>query len=366
MKTFKFSLLALTATVLITACSNEEIALQPANSSEPQGISFRMQGGTPEITTRTTATTLPYLDAFVVYGSDNVHKDALIFEGTTVALDINESDPVNGDFIFTYAPTKYYDAKASKGYFIAFSPVSAKFDHDETKVPAFVTGTGQIAATFQYTVPTPDKTGKGYTAQEDLLIARKVVDGVGTPKTMASTVVHLEFEHALSRIFVTARNNTKDPVVIKSLTLRNLAQTGKLEFEITDYDWYWTPDFTPANLQDYKYILADSGVVVAPMASTVAPIYVTTKEQGMMVLPQKTVNKGKVDELNETATDKDFALEYEYTFANLGLQKRLILLPDEYPFEVGKQYTINLVFDGTAVEFTVDVNEFATPVLANP
>ena len=337
MKTFKFSLVALIATALFTACSNDEAVL-PVND-EAQAISFRLQGGTPEIATRTTATTLPYVDAFVVYGTDDVYgaTNDLIFDGVTVARDINKPG-----YAFAYAPTRYYDINAATAAFIAYSPASAKVVNVVT-TDFWTPNPGE--ASFDYTVPAPDKTGN--TVQEDLLVAIREKDAV------ASTV-SLEFEHALARIFVTASNSTKDPVFIDSLILRNLKTTGTLEFDMSAGTKDWNPATATA---DYAYILAPSGVAVD---SSAVRVYVTTMEQGMMVLPQATVNTAVVTEFD----NGDFALQVNYRFSNLGIQKKFIMLPNNYPFEAGKQYLINIEFAGTGIDFEIKVDPFGplTPV----
>ena len=344
MRTNKFLLIALATAGMFTACSNDdEVVMNQGNE-----ISFRVQGGAPSL--RTTASTINNVDAFVVYGTDDVHNSTakpnlpfLIFDGVTVARDIRQS----GD-IFTYAPTKYYDVGATEAAFVAFSPVSAKFDHAKTDITNFMTGSNTIE--FEYTVPRPGEHGPGLTAQEDLLIAKAVV--TGTP--ISSSTVHLKFEHALSRIFVTAINKTADPVIIKSLTLKNLENTGTLTFNAdAGYNWSWAPA-SSSSLRDYEYILADSGVVVTPALLETKPMFVTTMEQGMMVLPQRTANTAL---LNEFDTD-DFALEVVYTFANHGTQTRHILLQDGYRFNEKSQYTINIEFIGTSIDFTIEVDDF--------
>ena len=336
MKTFRFFFVALAAIALFTACSSEEV-IQPINN-EGQPISFRLQGGTPEITTRSTATTLPYLDAFVVYGTDDVYgaTNDLIFDGTTVALDINSGS-------FTYAPTRYYDLGAGAASFVAFSPVSAKVSN--INATSFWTA----GTSFDYTVPAPDNSGN--TVQEDLLVASVAITSI-TPS------VSIPFEHALARIFVTATNAANDPVFIDSLILRNLQTTGTLAFAPHPATTRtWTPAGT---LGDYKYILAPSGVVVDSLTNT--PTLVTSMEQGMMVLPQATQNTN-----NDHVFDSgDFALQVYYRFSNLGAQSRYIMLTNNYAFAEGNQYTINLDFaGGTAIDFTVTVDTFA-PLTAAP
>ena len=331
MKTNKILLSVLAAAgMLFTACSNDEPVQLPQDA---QAISFRMPGGTPAGIQRTPGTTIEYVDAFVVYGTDNVFGDALIFDGTTVARDINQIGN-----IFTYAPTRYYDLAATSAAFVAFSPASAKISN-VVKTPFLTTG-----LSFNYTVPAPDDSGNA--VQEDLLVADTTLLAI-TP------TVNLTFKHALARVFVTATNTTKDPVFIDSLILRNLKTIGTLEFDVPADTWEWTSQNTSA---DYAYVLAPSGVAVDSM--TTNKTLVTSMEQGMLVLPQKTANMWN----NDVFDTGDFALQINYKFANLGEQKKYILLEENFEFEAGKQYLINIDFTGMGIDFTITVKDFDAPI----
>ena len=340
MKTNKilFSVLA-AAGILFTACSNDESVQLPQNA---QAISFRTQGGTPTGIQRTPATTIDNIDAFVVYGTDNVFGNtSLIFNKTTVARDVTSGI---GTKTFTYAPTRYYDFNAATSAFVAYSPVTAGIVNENTAT--FLT-----SASFDYTVPQPNNSGD--VTQIDLLVAN-----TGTLSIPASThSVQLDFKHALARVFVTAENSTKDPVFINALTLENLEATGTLTFDTPTADAFsWTPT---GDVKPYSYILADGGVLVAPTAS---PILVTSMEQGMMILPQVTSNINDDNTFDAT----DFALKVEYTFANLGAQTKYILVKNGFEFEAGKQYRINIVFTGTDINFTITVVDFEDENITYP
>jgi hypothetical protein len=328
MKTFKFSLVALVATALFTACSNED-AVQPING-EAQEISFRLQGGTPEITTRAMATTLDKLEAFVVFGTDNLFSPGLLLDGVSVARQL--------DGTFAYAPKAYYSNGAASASFFAFSPVSANISGSVTTTSLLTAG-----ASFDYEVLAPDGTGDA--VQEDLLVTATTV----TPSTAA---VNLTFKHALSRIFVTAQNTANEPVIIKGISLMNLNTTGTLAVtNASALTWTTTP-----SLDDYAYVLAPSGVVVP--GGTTGKTLVTSMEQGMMVLPQVTSNTGAAG---------DFALEISYDFANLSNQTQIVKITDGYAFVAGNQYNINITFAGLLpIEFDViDVDAFGAPIDVN-
>ena len=347
MKTYRFLLVAFIATGVFTACNNE-LAVEQSIKQGAE-VSFRLQGGMPEeITTRALATTVDNLEAFVVYGTDDLLSlvPDLIFDGVTVAREFDSSPPK-----FTYAPKRYYSEGASNAGFFAFSPVSANVSNVD--VTNFMTG-----ASFEYTVPAPDTSpfadpaapvGSGDAVQEDLLVALTVVAPTAAP-------VSLDFEHALSRVFVTASNAAPDPIIIKGLKLLDLATTGTLD--VTLAGWGWTPDYAVKG--DYTYVLAQSGVVVpgTPVTSpptTPTKLFVTSTEQGMMILPQETSHASN----NGIYAAGDFALEITYDISNLQNQTKYVVLQDGFEFEAGWQYRINITFDEfLAIEFDVDVFPF--------
>ena len=329
MKTFKFCFVALAATVLFYACSNEE-AIRPIND-EAQAISFRLQGGTPEITTRATATTAPYVDAFVVYGIDDVATTNL-FNGETVARQVSGN--------FDYNPKRYYNGGATSAGFIAYSPASANIT--TSSVPDPLTST----ASFTYTVKAPDGTATGETIQEDFLIANTTV-------TPSSSAVSLAFQHALSRIFVKATNAMKETVVITGLQLLNLKETGTVT--ATPTTWSWTGQTGTA---DYVYKIADAGVAV--IAELTTATLVTSIEQGMMVLPQTIVNASNDHTLG------DFALEVTYDVANLTGQKAYVYITAGSTFVAGSQYAITINFSGSdliKIDFTISVTPFGSTII---
>ena len=348
MKTYKFLLVALIATGFFTACNNE-IAVEQSIKQGAE-ISFRLQGGMPEqITTRSMATTKDNLEAFVVFGTDDVlaATNDLIFEGVTVARQLD------GDF--AYFPKKYFSVGVTYAGFFAFAPVSA-IDPLDIDMSTFTSGE------VKYTVPAPD--GSGDAVQEDLLLASEIL----ALPTDFQNPVNLTFEHALARIFVTATNEGDEPVIIKALTLKNLKTSGKLVIN-SSLVWSWDPLF-PSPVADYDYVLAPSGVAI-PVGTTTKTL-VTSMEQGMMVLPQETVNNGG------DHTAGDFALEIVYDIANLTGEYAYVYIPlvstapnVGYEFEAGNQYNINITFDaditGNPIEFKViDVAPFGSPIDVNP
>ena len=339
-KTFFLELSLLAIAGMWTGCSkDDEVVVNAFNDQQP--ISFRVQGGMP--TLRSTGTTVPFVNAFVVFGNTNDQPIGTnIFNGTTIAR-----QPGGGNN-FDYNPKKYYSATAANAEFAAYSPVSTKIS-----APSFVFGIGSGSGSgfsFNYEVAVPDATGN--TTQEDLLVA-------GTPVVVSTTPtpVQLSFQHALSRIFVKATNTLSETIIIKSLKLKNLYSTGKITGTPgASWSWNWS-DF--GSKKDYDYVLAPTGVAVKAKLSS--PTLVTSMEQGMMVLPQDVGNSSKDPTL--------FALEVNFDLSNIN-NTEYIYIPNVYAFEMGKQYAVTINFSGfpslIVIDFTIDVTPFFEPIVDAP
>ena len=339
-KTIFLGLSLLAIAGMWTGCSNEDGFEQVDSATVKQAISFRTQGGMPE--TKTTATTTENIEAFVVYGTDDAAASN-IFDGVTIARQT--------DGTFSYSPKRYYTEGAATAVFAAYSPVSANVSNQNaTDLDTEIS--------FDYVVAPPVTTGN--TAQEDLLVS-------GNSVAATTGTVSLQFGHALSRIFVKATNDLPETVVIKELTLKNLNSTGTITGTPAAappdvWTWAWDAGSVP---DDYRYVLAEAGVAV-PTATSTATL-VTSMEQGMMVLPQKTVNATPND-----VTAGDFALEVIYDVANLTDQTAHVYLTNDYEFEMNKQYAITIAFTAAAsnlivIDFTIGVDPFGAPIVdANP
>ncbi|MDR0542079.1 MAG: fimbrillin family protein [Dysgonamonadaceae bacterium] len=332
-----------------TGCSNDESVEAPVSKN---AISFRLQGSTPA--TRTTGTQLQHVDAFVVYGTDNSDdfgvNNKFIFDGVSVVR-----QAAGG---FDYSPKRFYGASANGSEYFAYSPVNATANGLAVKTAPAVSNS-VIAATYTYTLPKPDKNGN--ITQQDLLFtgARPAVD-----LSTGNNTVTFDFKHVLSRIFVTAINQTtKDgDAIVKSLKLKNLFCQADISFDFTNNSnassynvagWKWNAWAVTDSLE---YILADKGVVVPSATSN--PIFLTSMEQGMMIIPQETANTAS------NVDNGDFALKVEYDLGNLKNQTKYIYLTDKYKFEIGKQYSIKITFKGTLIDFSITVEDWATPITA--
>ena len=361
MKTNKILLSVLAvAGMLFTACSNDESVQLPQDG---QAISFRTQGGMPAGMQRTTGTTTLYVDAFAVYGTDDVEdatNTANIFNGVTVARQVGGG--------FDYNPKKYYSAGATSSEFFAFSPVSAIRNNTITNLPTSSVFSG---ASFDYKVVKPDASGN--TTQDDLLVAGTSIDDIA-----GSGTVHLQFKHALSRIFVKAKSELKEDVVITGLTLKNLLPEGTITgTPVTsspfEWTWIWAASGTKT---DYDFILAPTGVAVPAgigadlLPPNNVPVLVTSMEQGMMVLPQVVgIADATTPPSAAVPVATDFALEVTYNVANLTAQKAYVHLPHGYAFTMGSQYAITIAFTGAdliEINFTISVADFTTPIVELP
>jgi hypothetical protein len=332
---FGFFLMALAMSG--TGCTNDQLAEQ---ESARQAISFRTQGGMP--TLRSTATTQADIDAFVVYGGDNVTPG--IFTATSV---------VKEGATWLYSPKRYYSAEATTANFFAYSPI------------VHMSGTGGNGAfnvkaancadadTLVYKVPLPASDGK--IGQVDLLVAKT------TSHPVATTPVPLAFKHALARVFVKATSLADETITITGLTLQYLFSEGTLIVDGTTTSTgggtnppsgtalTWSLWGTKAN---YPYVLAASGVAVNKTASAnyADAVLLTSMEQGMMVLPQ-SVGSG---------VDNTFRLVVNYDIVGvLAAQEAQIKLAEDFTFEAGKQYAITVNFAANnVITFSVTVEEF--------
>jgi hypothetical protein len=355
--------------LLFWGCSDDKFG---SDSSSGKQISFRLQGNIP--VSRTTGTTVDNINAFVVNAQTDWSEDPVLFSSQTVARLEGEANA------FDYSPKRYYPDVAAFAYYSAYSPVTKNvlfgFNTDLDHYP-------DNKNTITYFVPAPAKNGD--TTQEDLLVAYTPVEGVALTSGAApssrggfDTPVSLNFKHALSRVFVKASNNNKEPVVIKELSLHNLYSEGKLKIDgdinkgySADYKVLWEPVDTQDKF--YDYVLLPTGVSVPAKTEKEKSIYVVGKDQGMLVLPQTTVNSNNDAEIKEpTEAATDFYVEVTYSISNV--KKKTVRaaftdinkLAQGLTFEMGRQYALTLEFSDTAVEFDISVEgwEDDTPAYA--
>ncbi len=397
------SLLAIAG--LWAGCSNDE-----GVDISPQGkaISFGVQGGVPEVKTKATATTTEYVNAFVVSGSDDKFKmgvdnvvtndgtngrEQALFWNFSIARSASATSPYG---YYDYNPKRYFHKDATKATFFAYSPVSKFVTHTSETDPivankngalvdhlldAFEEGVSKPYATFDYEVPELDEV-KGETTQEDLLVAWTDYSIPVSPiMENTSTKIMLNFNHALSRVFITGQNATTSDVIITNLQLNNLYSSGTATITGNGLDkiaWSGTLGSrvvdipgADANITDvtggYRYVLAESGVALAASSKhgeaqpTDKPMLLVSKEQGMMVIPQKLSEIGTEGDEGSGNVNTEFSLRVDYKLSNL-TQTDYIRLDDDFELEPGKQYLINVVFTGREINFDINVIPFETPL----
>jgi hypothetical protein len=313
---------------------------------------------------KATTATASSIRSFAVnahYGDTWGVADNFLLQGITVYRG------EGGGNSWTYSPQAYFPTTNEGDVeFFAYSPSGS----------GNVTGGGLKAATdatqtIAYEVPVP--TGAA-TSQEDLLVAYRKVEYNSGNSAYPGTEVSLQFHHALSRILVAASSSLGQevPVVITSLSLKNLYSAGSLSLKDVpgETGWgylnndpgdkvLWT-NYDVSPLVDYAYSLPASGVHVGEALATV-----TGDDQGIFILPQKT----KGADVTDTDRDGEFGLEIAYTVnGNPAPAPAFIQFPDlvdETPeesvtFEIGRQYVLNLTFGAGSGSDDEDEDEDGT------
>jgi hypothetical protein len=393
---------------LVYGCSKDEI-VGPVNKNDARAISFRLQGSMPA--PRATSIGIAQVNTFVVNGSETKDKASLgadyqwnLFNAVTV---YRVEDKQSNDNQFDYNPKKYYSPGTAFSQFVAYSPQTKNV----TKGLA-----NNSTNTISYKVPQPDPatgTTGSKTTQEDFLVSF----ATGSPGGGSSDAVQLAFQHALARVFVSATNNTSEDVIIKELTLKNLYTSGDLKldgfgkFKVTTdpganpYPATATVDIMEGlntvigvtvstdlkilwenhgDIADLTYVLPLSGVAVPRRTLQANPVFITSKEQGMMVLPQLTnwnysTNVPEKLVVKKSATpalvSNIFYLKVAYVHANLdnelyipvnikNLYSNFSLASGDgtkegIAFEFGRQYNFVINFTATEINFTATVEDWS-------
>jgi len=362
----------------VSGCTQDEV-VNPQTTLPAREISFRVQGGMPA--SYATGTTVSFVNAFIVNGfavrnvasqQDLADVDYIGATDRTQVLDAVTVYRMEGTTNnFDYNPKVYIEEINNGATFVAYSPVSAQITHGLK---------GNTTNEIKYTVLAPR--ADGYTAQEDFLVAHTTIYNSAPPLT--NTQVTFNFLHALSRIYVKARNRYNSDITITSIALRNLHRSGWLNIDtdgvmptandgtadineaynssptdFTDYKVLWIPADTFE--YDYAYILPPLGVTLP--AKTDSMKFVVSPEQGMLVLPQTTV----IDkDLNGDPDYDGFYLDITYKIggstytAKAQYEDQNSIDRTSYgygiTFEFGRQYALTIDFDGTGKEVSFDVD----------
>ncbi|MDR1813776.1 MAG: fimbrillin family protein [Tannerella sp.] len=393
-KLFLNGAMLLAAVSVWTSCQSEDA---PTPSTEPavgDAISFRIQGSRPS--TYTLPTTVAEIDGFVVNGRVNEAGSLtrVLFDRKSVVR-----DAVKGTF--TYAPTIYFPTEATSAIFTAFSPIHAPVTG--TSGSAFTItdgGSSAIPATdnvISYKVPSPGSDPKGV-AQQDLLVATTILPA------LSNTTVSFAFKHALSRVLVSVKNKTADPLIITKLYLVNLATEGTLDLDANTWvgggvdtedlnDDYFS-SISPASADDttkYKVLWVRTGEQkdtmrwLVPESGVAVPAdndyhSIVSEEQAMLVLPQITpLTDGDPAQF---ASASDFHLVIGYKLSNLINEEKIAfadintegVTTKGLVFEMGRQYNLQLEFNAgggsggggnAGISFQVTVDPWEEPVTSS-
>lgn len=344
----------LAAASVWTSCQSED---EPTPNVPVQGnaISFRIQGSQPS--TYVLPTTVDKIDGFVVNGwvDDAGSLSKVLFNQKSVVRDATSQGNS-----FIYSPIVFFPGAASEADFVAYSPISANVGTSSGK---FKVSDGIVAGDNVISYTTPNPAANGGTIQEDLLVATtKFATGSGAN-------VGFAFRHALSRVLVSIKNSTQEPLIITSLKLVNINTEGYLDLDADSWTAgvASTPDindvyagtisdtshykklWSTESLGDMEWLLPPSGVAV--MADGVSHAVVSA-EQAMLVLPQTTILSDTIS----PSAGSDFHLLIGYQLSNITAYSHVYFKDIQettltssinqvgLTFEFGKQYNLNLEF----------------------
>lgn len=332
------------------SCSNDEDLGTPSGTTD-KPIEFRTVSD-EKTTLRAAVTDTDNILSFTVTGwwtapVGATESSAYLFnaEGITRGEDDN----------WAYLPVRYWPTAGDVDFY-AYSPSSSR--NVTTGIKDYAAG-----GTIAYEVPPVSKNN----AQEDFLVAKAMGKTSGT--------VTLNFHHALSRIKFNGKTTRTDiTYVVKEIELVNLYESAELDFvKITEAGSITYTPGTPvqpwtdhAGITNYAVDMGDS------------PIYLLSNDyssllgetNAILVMPQETGYYYDTD----PAVENKFAIKVSYQAFADGIyyagdegvyEDRYypVLLADGSPitFEMGRQYTFNLIFGdeaGDDISFTVAVGSW--------
>lgn len=362
----KFLFMAAIAALVLSSCSEDkEIGKIEERGSEIAFRTFIDKGVNP----RATVTDGTNILGFTVtawwdkkatpgspaIGSSNPDEGGYLFN----AYDITRREAGIADW--NYDPKLYWPTKGSGVYFYAYSPASSK---NVTKTKGLYNYEGNV---LEYTVPDPSRNE----AQEDFLLAKTdALDGKTT------SVVHLNFAHALSRATFSAKKTSDLTYLIKSVEMMDLHKTGEIEFKniptsasftYNGSTVYWDPKGTKGSIS------VDLGE---------SPVYVQKDEyhsilgptNALMVLPQITTD-------GDPSTQAGFLVKVlykayvdvddpgTYYAGKPGKEddkyKTVYFKVPGHVFEIGRQYNFALTFGtdaGGEIKFDVSVGDWSDAI----
>ncbi len=233
----KKSIIIMVATALMISCASNDIKNDVVND-----IPIGFDSYSSLATKSSSATNLEdYHKTFGVWGYKTVNgSESAVMAHYKVTHDDNGNGSANWDYDGENAPSgqymKYWDKTATKYQFDAYAPYSTNATNTNHVISI---ASGQYAAnenlqtTFSETLNSLTFTGTGTTsttATTDWMMpaASYIRNAAGTPATMSTAIVNLEFKHILSKVILIVKTKDDFPfnITINSASLNNVHGTG--------------------------------------------------------------------------------------------------------------------------------------------
>lgn len=210
----KFLFLAATAALVMSSCSNDDIVDTMGNNNDENAIGFRTSLGS-EKETKAAVTNKDNITSFTLHGWWSAVPNGADYGDATKGQYFFKAFGMNcgEDASWSYSPVVYWPQSGTMDFF-AYSPASSIYVN---KGFSNLTTAGEMK--IQYTVADPSKTN----AQEDFLIAKT------TQKSGGKITMH--FQHALSRVlFKAAKTDPNMTYLIGSVELLKLHKEGEFDY----------------------------------------------------------------------------------------------------------------------------------------
>jgi len=305
-------LLAVTAALAITSCSQNEEFENPAQKAE---INF---GSIVGNSTRATITNTDNFETFTVNG----YKTSAVMATTTKL----ESGFINNEVVTkTEGVWKHNNV----------------FYWPSTYVQFFATSPQQSLSIEDDGYPTFDYTVGDIATQEDLLVANL------KDQQKSDNAVQLTFQHALTQVNFSIKGDTKGfDYKVTKLTINGVDGTGTFVFDGSDTTGTWTPDAKAAGTYESTYTVGAEVALtnVAEDLATTTKFDTDSKKSLFMLLPQ-TLKAGAEVAITYTAapTGKTDATDLTFT----GTKK--VALTGTWDAGKKVRYTLTLTSDAKAI-----------------
>jgi hypothetical protein len=243
----KKSIFIIAATALVISCASNDVK----NDILQEEMSIGFDSFSSLATKSSSAANLEaYHQTFGVWGYKTVNaSESAVMErivsSVSKSYQVKYNDSGNGSADWDYDGTagsalgqflKYWDKTASKYQFDAYAPYS---DNASISNHVISIANGQYAAnenlqaTLSETLNTEVFSGDGSTsttASTDWMMpaASYIRNASGTPSTMSSDIVNLDFKHILSKVIIVVKTKDNFPfnITLNSLSLNNVYGSG--------------------------------------------------------------------------------------------------------------------------------------------